>query len=453
MLVLGGAAYGASIDHIQNYTPEYNANPAQQGAINAGTSAYYNPAGLMHIENGTYFQVGAQAAMGKEEMKYDGETYDSDLMDVIPNISFVHKNDNRAWYWTFGGLAGGGELEYKDGVAGVAVIESVIGGSKLPKDVPLIGKDGKPVIGPDGKPIIIPKGTPLAPNAEITDQYAEGSNKYIQSTLGRAWFLTEKLSVSAAGRVVYGSRELKGSLSGNTGDAGVLPGMGVNEVNADIDSERTAWGYGGVFGLNYRATEKLNLGMRYDTRVNMNFEADAKENKADLKVFQLGFSDVYGQYADGVKSRRDLPAILAVGASYRVTDRWTTFAGGNYYFNKDAKMDDDYTHGEYDNGWEVALGSEYWLNSKVAWMLGANYAVTGADEETYSDIEYALDSFMLGTGIKYRQDENTEWVVSVSHYWYDSADGTHYSKEYQMDNARYDKQITAVGVSLTKRFN
>ncbi len=438
MLVLGGAAYGASIDHIQNYTPEYNANPAQQGAINAGTSAYYNPAGLMHIKNGSYFQVGAQAAIGVEEMKYDGETYDSDLMDIIPNISFVHKNDNRAWYWTFGGMAGGGELEYKDGVAGVALIENqlkpaagllaykkAIAGGATPQQAAAIAKAA-------------------SDSTNVTEQYAEGSNKYIQSTLGRAWFLTEKLSMSAAGRVVYGSRELKGDIKGE---------LAGSPLHANIDSERTAWGYGGVFGLNYKATDKLNLGMRYDTKINMNFEADADETKVPIPgVGELGFSSIYGQYADGVKSRRDLPAILALGASYRVTDRWTTFAGGNYYFNKDAKMDDDYTHGEYDNGWEVSLGSEYWLNAKVAWMLGANYAVTGADEETYSDIEYALDSFMLGTGIKYRQDENTEWVVAVSHYWYDSADGTHYSKEYGMDNARYNKEITAVGVSLTKRF-
>jgi len=468
MLTISGTVFGASIDHIQNYTPEYNANPAQQGAINAGTSAYYNPAGLMHIENGSYFQVGAQAAIGTEEMKYDGETYDTDLMDIVPNISFVHKNDERAWYWTLGGLAGGGSLEYQNGVAGVAVIEDKLkpagAAAGAATATAIIAKNAYengfgPIPGgelavvaalkdPNNQKLIVAAGKKAAEGTKVTDQYAEGSNHYIQSTLGRAWFLTEKLSVSAAGRMVYGSRELKGSIKGE---------LAGSPLEADIDSERTAWGYGGVFGLNYRATERLNLGMRYDTRVNMNFEAETSEKQVEIKLpemnpIKIGFSSVYGQYADGVKSRRDLPAILALGASYRVTDKWTTFAGGNYYFNKDAKIDREYTNGEYDNGWEISLGSEYWINSKVAWMLGANYAVTGADEETYSDIEYALDSFMLGTGIKYRQDENTEWVVSVSHYWYDSADGTHYSKEYGMDNARYDKQITAVGVSLTKRF-
>ncbi len=436
MLALSGAGYGASIDHIQNYTPEYNANPAQQGAINAGTSAYYNPAGLVHIENGTYIQVGAQMAIGKEEMKYQGETYDSDLGDVVPNISIIRKSGDSAWYWTFGGLAGGGSLEYKDGVPGVIGLEKGINDAFEENRIPA--------------------------KANITKQYAEGSNQYIQSTLGRAWLVTDKLSLSAAGRVVYGSRELKGDVSGEISRPGITGEKVIGKLDGSIDSERTAWGYGGIFGLNYQATEKLNIGMRYDTRVRMNFKADTDE-RVDWRydgllgsdsgsIHDVGFSSVYGQYRDGVKSRRDLPAILALGASYKVTDRWTTFIGGNYYFNKDAKLDEDYTEGEYDNGWEISVGSEYWINQKVAWLLGANYAVTGADEETYSDIEYAIDSFMLGTGIKYRQNETTEWVASVAHYWYEETEGTHLGEKYNTENVRYNKSITAVGVSLTKRF-
>lgn len=422
LLVASMNVMGASIDHIQNYTPEYNANPAQQGAINPGTSQYYNPAGLMQIENGRYFQIGAQLATGKEEMKYQGSDYSADLMDVVPNMSFIDKNDERAVYWTIGGLAGGGELKYDDGVPGIAVMEPIIG------------------------------SLPGINSAKLTENYAEGSNAYIQSTLGRAWFVTDKLSMSAAGRVVYGSRTLKGNFAGDI--KGPLTGGKTASVDGDIDSERTAWGFGGVFGLNYKATERLNLAMRYDTRVQMQFEADASENKANLGALgELGFSDFFPQYADGNKSRRDLPAILALGASYKVTDDWTTFVGGNYYFNKDAKMDRDYTHGHYDNGYEVSLGSEYWINKKVAWLLGANYAVTGADEATYSDIEYALDSFMLGTGIKYKQNETTTWVASVNHYWYDSTDGTYYSDKYgDANKVRYGKEITAFGVSLTKKF-
>ncbi len=428
LLGLSGVAYGASIDHIQNYTPEYNANPAQQGAVNPGTSQYYNPAGLMQIENGRYFQIGAQLATGREEMKYRGDTYDADLMDIIPNISYSDKNDRRAWYWTLGGIAGGGYLEYDNGVPGLEMVAPIM------------------------------ESVPGVKDAQLTENSDEGGNHYIQTTLGRAWFITEKVSVSAAGRVVYGERTLKTKFAG---DLTSVTGR-TQHLEGSIDSERTAWGYGGVFGLNYRATENLNIGMRYDTKINMNFEADADEETADIRLpgpgnitLPLGVSTFFPQYGDGNRSRRDLPAILALGASYRVTDVWTVFAGGNYYFNKDAKLDDDYTHGKYDNGWEVSLGSEYLITSKVAWMTGANYAVTGADEDTYSDIEFALDSFMLGTGLKYRENDTTTWVVSVSHYWYSAADGTDYSDTPALgeeDTVRYNKEVTAFGVSLTKRF-
>lgn len=70
--VLGTGAYAASIDHIQTYTPEYLGNQAQNGMIN-NVSVYYNPAGLMQLERGTYFHAGMQIAFGTEEMKYKGK--------------------------------------------------------------------------------------------------------------------------------------------------------------------------------------------------------------------------------------------------------------------------------------------------------------------------------------------------------------------------------------------
>ena len=115
--------------------------------------------------------------------------------------------------------------------------------------------------------------------------------------------------------------------------------------------DRTAWGLGAQIGLNYKATDRLNLAMRYDSRVKLNFKASGNEMRLfelkdnprkpgfPLDLGDVDFSDFYPEYKLGTKTRRDLPAILALGASYKVTDRWTTAISGNYYFNKDAKMD------------------------------------------------------------------------------------------------------------------
>ncbi|MDH6459089.1 long-chain fatty acid transport protein [Fusobacterium sp. PH5-7] len=427
--VLGTGAYAASIDHIQTYTPEYLGNQAQNGMIN-NVSVYYNPAGLMQLERGTYFHAGMQIAFGTEEMKYKGKKYEADLFQPIPNFSLYSVRDERAIFWTFGALGGGGDLEYKDGVAGIAVVPDIL--------------------------------ARFGVTAEDIGSSAEGTNMYIQNTLGKAWMINDKLSMSIAARAVLGMRNLKGDLNVGYGSGGKL--------HADIDSERTAWGFGGQIGFNYKATDRLNLALRYDTRVKMNFKASGSEKKADLSMLtlgELGFSDFYPEYEPGVKYRRDLPALLAAGASYKVTDRWTMALSGNYYFNKDAKMDktkgsaileklgSKHFDPEYDNGWEIAIGTEYKLTDKWTWIGSVNYADTGAKKNSYDDIEYALNSIMVGTGLKYKPNDTMEWVATVTHFFYDGKTGNYedkYSTYPKVTEQKYDKSISAVGLGFTKKF-
>ncbi len=445
--VLSSATYAASIDHIQTYTPEYLGNQAQNGMINKA-SAYYNPAGLVHLENGTYVQLGGQLALGHEKMTYGGKEYKAQLVQPIPNFALYKVEDDSALYWTFGALGGGGDLKYKDGVAGTAVIPDILNGifAHNPKSIDL---------------------TKIGLNTDRSK--VEGSNLYIQNTFGKVFKVDEKLSISVAGRAIYGSRTLKGDIyvDSKLGQLG----------SAHMDSKRTAWGFGGQLGLNYKASDRLNLAMRYDTRIKLNFKAHGSEEGLNSKnsmlgfLNGLGFGTFYPEYSIGTKSRRDLPAILAAGMSYRVTDDWTVALSGNYYFNKDAKMDSGVKkgssklsklgvkeiHPEYDNGWELALGTEYRLSPKWAVLGSINYADTGAKVTSYDDVEYGLNSVMLGTGLKYNPDETTEWVFTVAHFIYDSQDG-HYNQKYSnpkfkdVKNPEYSKSITAMGVSYTKRF-
>ena len=366
-------------------------------------------------------------------MDYNDKNYDADLLQYIPTFALYSVRDERAIFWTFGALGGGGDLEYKDGVAGTAVVPDILNS--------------------------------LTHSSQFKDlgSSAEGKSLYGQTTLGRAWMINDKLSMSIAGRAVLGLKKLKGNIdvAGST-----------HPIHADIDSERTAWGFGGQIGFNYKATDKLNLAMRYDSRVKLNFKASGHENAADINLGggsmgEVHFSDFYPEFKPGTKTRRDLPAILALGGSYQVTDRWTIALSGNYYFNKDAKMDSKVgkvtlgpieikgLEAEYDNGWEIALGTEYKLNNKWTLLGSINYADTGAKVSSYDDVEYALNSITLGTGLKYKPTEYDEWVFTVCHFFYDSEKG-HYNEKYAnyptVKNPEYDKSITAFGVAYTKKF-
>lgn len=457
--LLSTSAYAASIDHIQTYTPEYLGNQSQNGMINK-SSVYYNPAGLVHLDNGTYFHIGAQLAVGHEKMDYNGKEYKADLLQYIPTLALYSVRDERTIFWTFGGLGGGGDLEYKDGVAGTAVVPDILNG----------------IVG--GLKIKNPALGNMIGDLHFTDNgsSAEGKSLYGQTTIGRAWKVNDKLSISVAGRAVLGMKKLKGDINVKSSNPNLI-----KDLHANMDSDRTAWGLGAQIGLNYKATDRLNLAMRYDSRVKLNFKANGNEEKAKLQttlfekpLAEIGFSGFYPEYADGNKTRRDLPAILALGASYKVTDRWTTAISGNYYFNKDAKMDrvagtiaipnplkpgENITslqglEPEYDNGWEIALGNEYKLNEKWTLLGSVNYAHTGAKVSSYDDIEFALNSVTVGAGLKYAPTDCDEWVFTMCHFFYDQESG-HYDKKYAkygIANPEYDKNITAFGLAYTKKF-
>ncbi|WP_294095185.1 outer membrane protein transport protein [uncultured Cetobacterium sp.] len=390
---LSVSTMGASIDHIQNYSAEYGGNPAQQGAINVGSTVYFNPAGLMRLENGTYFVGGLQYAFGDQNMSQDGRDFSTNLASPIPNFALYKKTDDGAYFWTVGGVGGGATLEYKDSIP-----------------LPNLGN--------------------LNFNDILKNTNVKGSNMYAQTTLGKAYNLTDKWSASVALRGVYGKRTLEAKTT-----------LGQNDVS--IDSERTAVGFGGQLGLNYTPNDKLNIGFRYDTKVNLDFETESKINDKTNMVSNA-LLDIYPVYADGRKTRRDLPALAALGASYKVTDQWTTFIGGNYYFNESATMDRvEKMNVDYDNGWEISVGSEYWFTNQFAWLVGFNYADTGAPDKSFAATEYALDSTMIGTGVKYRPNETMEWTVAFNHYFYDTR---------TVENIKYEKEISSVGINFVKKF-
>ena len=474
--ILSSGLYGASIDHIQTYSPDYLANQAQTGMIDE-VSPYYNPAGLSRLDKGKYVHLGLQFANGHEKMSYKGKEHKAHLTQLIPNVSLTSVDDNGAYFFTFGGLAGGGKLEY-DGVSGIDVL------SDLAQFQPLGVYD---------------KGSTLT-----------GKNLYEQATLGRAFTVNDQLSISVAGRIVHGSRKLSGTLNIGTNPStaykqakvqqvtqevskavdAATQGSGLsaaqiaaikqqkttqaltllqtkmnalqqNGLSGDMDSKREAWGYGFQIGVNYKVNDKLNLAARYDSRIKMNFKAKGSENQlqtTDVIGSNIGLSTFYPQYAINSKIRRDLPAILSVGASYKVTDNYLVSTSANYYFNRHAKMDRVTTFGghehgrDYKNGWEIALGNEYKLNDKFTVIGSVNYARTGAKNSSFNDTEYALNSVTLGAGLRYKYDDTLSITGSVAHFIYDKEDGNFKEKYKVNDNQKYHKEITAFGLSVTKKF-
>lgn len=411
-VVLSANAMGGSIDYLSQQDAEYLAHPAMVGKIGV-SGAYYNPAGTVWLEDGTYIQINNQTHLKEYSMEHGDYKFKSDKPSpVVPSLQIVKKKGDTAFFFHAGAIAGGGSVAYSGGIATFPKI-----GDKFP---------GRGFI--DGSTI-------------------HGKSYYVAFQGGIATKFNEAWSGAVGLRLVDAERKFKGEGNFET----ILSPTG--KVKFDIDSERTAFGVAGIFGLNYHPNDRFNLGMRYETETKLDF--DNKESN-----LKNGFNSSAGplgnffynyiskdaaikQWMSEGSGKRNLPAMAAIGASYRATDRLTLLASGNYYFIKEAS-DDLGNFNHYDNGYEVAVGLDYQLNEKWILMTGYQYTDTGANEKTYTDTDYVLDANMYSAGVKYKYSSQLELMATYSY--------VDYINDKNIENIRYSKHVDAFGLGLIYKF-
>lgn len=431
--------FAGSIDYLAQQDAEYFAHPSMIGKIGV-SGAYYNPAGTVFLEDGLYIQLNSQTLFKNYEMKtkedFGGLSHKSDLPSgFVPSLQMVKKEGDRAYFLHAGAAAGGGTVKYKNGISAFEVIGKTIENS-----------------------FNFPGGMPIGNNAVVDylgGSTVKGSSLYINTTFGMAQKLDPKFSIAGGVRLIYATRELDGKAHYTLypGDK-VLPVAG--DINVDIESERTAFGVGGVFGFDYKPTEKLNIAFKYETEVELDFDADGKiKTTSSNQYFNAG--GITGSINDKLSAhpviaewleddRRNLPAMMALGVSYDLTDKITLLTSGNYYFIKDANRSGCYDN--YDNGYEISVGIDYKLNEKWTLMAGYQYTDTGANKHTYKDTDYALDANMYGVGVKYTPNETKEFIVSYAYV--DYKDGT--AKTDGVETATFKKEVNAIGLAAIFKF-
>lgn len=443
-LLASANAFAGSIDYLAQQDAEYFAHPAMIGKVGV-SGAYYNPAGTVFLEDGLYVQLNSQTLFKTYEMDTkiaEKLSHESDHPSAfVPSIQIVKKEGDRSYFLHAGAAAGGGAVKYENGISAFEVIGQ-------------------------GIEDIFEKGNPYSEQLDLVKYLGgstvNGSSYYINTTFGMAQKINSKFSIAGGLRFMYAMRELNGTASYNLDLTGKQLDKDKKEnIRVDIDSERTGWGVGGVIGFHYQPTEKLNIGFKYETEVELNLNADG-----DLKTTKTGtiseddFKDkgiinkidqnleAHPVIAEWLEDdRRNLPAMMALGISYELTDRITLLTSGNYYFIKDANRNGCYDN--YDNGYEISVGVDYKLNDKWTLMAGYQYTDTGANENTYKDTDYALDADMYGVGVKYTPDETKEFIVSYAYV--DYKNGTAVNEKGQ-ETTTFKKEVNAIGLSAAFKF-
>jgi long-chain fatty acid transport protein len=329
----------AQMDNLTNLSVEWMRMPARNAASDSTDLVVYNPAALVRLSEGFHLNLGNQSLLRKPRHSYDlqlgaGErSFTQDGIDAfLPNFYAAYTKGN---WGVYGGLyiSGGG-----------AVADYPLG--SLTTDLITLMVQMSPVLDETGQPTgMFTKD--LYPGAK--GQFLKASSYYLTATLGGAYALNETFSIS------FGLRYLNAVNKTKTGLTLTDSPLDLPEQTLLLDSQDKANGVGAVLGVHFIASPKLDLAAHYESKIKLDFTTTV--NQDDIGLAQ-----------DGAKSRRDLPAVLYLGAGYRWNEKLQMLVDFNYYFQSRADWGETEVDG-VKKTWAGAAGDCYAAGIGLSYRL------------------------------------------------------------------------------------
>jgi len=373
-VLAGAAAFADGVENKTNMNPGYLRNPSRNAEAKRPEAVFYNIAGTGFLEDGLYFDTGNQFVFKKYTNSFpkgaiplypNGKDFsDKTAVWLYPNADIVYKHGPFAVFGNFGIYAGGGKLSYKDGTTATA--------AALATHFP----------------------------SSARNHSVELSSMTYGEQVGFTYCLKNFISFSGALRLLQATQ----SMELKSDDATFV---GVNHGNK-ISYDASAFGVGGVFGINVRPFPALTLSTQFQLHSDMKYEV---KNAKGMLGSNLGI-------VDGETFHTDLPAALNMGAGYQVLKPLYVSASFNYYFNSFAQLNSVLDKSDYSDSWELAAGADYDINDKVTASLGLSYGNRGIKKTVNNTFNPVLDSLVIGTGVEYRPIDNLTLTLGLMYIQY-----------------------------------
>ena len=361
MLVFNSNRVVAQMDNLANMSAEWIRMNNRNAALDAADIVNYNPAGLVYLKPGLHFNLSNQTLFRHPKHSYDlglgdgPQSFEQDGLDAfLPMFyaAFVKGN------WAIGSgvyISGGGAtVDYPDGSISTDLMTKQI----------------------------VYQQTGMLPSMlyDSNEQSLKASSYYLTVPLLFSYKINRVFSASFGARYIRGINNTQASLFLSDSP------ISAPDIALGIDYDASANGVGAVLGVNIAPSERLNIAAHYESRVKLDFENDVKV-------------DDTGLFTDGAKNRRDLPAALSTGISYRISERLRTEVNYNYYFQTDADWGttsyastDEVIEAETSelagNCYTLGAGFAYDMSEKTQLSLGCSYTHFGYDNDEDKALYY-----------------------------------------------------------------
>ncbi|MCZ4695459.1 transporter [Ancylomarina euxinus] len=240
---------------------------------------------------------------------------------------------------------------------------------------------------------------------------------YIQPTV--SYQVNDWMSVGAGLNIVYGDFKLNKAFPILPNPT--LPPSATNPIIADGGAELSGntIKYGYNLGVFLQPTEKLNIGISYRSKVDI--ELDDSEGEGTFSFpSTVPPALVAGYKAGGVTdgtftATLPLPASLNVGFAYQIDEKWLVSADVNFvewsvyknleFVSKDAAALNSLNKRDWDNSMTYRIGAQYSANEKLDLRAGFYYDETPTNDKFYAPETPGADKIGITGGFSYLLNE------------------------------------------------
>ena len=510
MLTVSTPATAGGILTNTNQSIDFLRNPARDAAIGLD-GVYSNPAGVAFLPEGFHLGFNWQYAHQTRTItstnpvfalgrKNDGQSTKifEGVADApfIPSLQAAYNKGNWSLQFNFSVPGGGGSCEFADGLGS---FESVVGNiahqlAGLDQIATALGQPAPGVSGYD------------------MDGYMQGRNYYFGFQLGAAYKITPDLSVYGGLRALYGTATYKAKISniqvktaGGYVDFGsflqsatAMVDGGITYVNnsleqvnagmaqyeaagatalpeyqqlaamktqlegsaATLDATNTSlnqlqkysegvnllcnqssFGIAPVIGVDYRVGP-FNFAAKYEFKTQIHMKNESTVNKASE-------IPAVNKFRDGEKIDEDIPAQLAVGAMWNITDAIRLNLGYHHFYDKNVKWYNN-TQDLLDGGTnEYLAGAEWDVTNKLTISAGGQATRYQLTDAYMNDMSFVVNSVSFGFGFNYKASDHVTLKAAYFQTNYEDYERITSQQPLISDNFTRTNRVLGIGCELS----
>ena len=395
-------------------------------------ATFSNPAGLAWGHEGWELSLNFQKPWQHRDIKLGETTYEGKASaPIVPALFATYKKNRIAISAMIGIVGSGGFVEYKQGVP---MYNMLLGGM-------------------------------LAANGITPDQYKLNSEmKGKQYIYGGQVNFTYKISDCFAAAVGLRANYYDGYYRGHV-IAADHPQLGeLAKLLLDVDQK--GWGITPIISLDFHKGP-VTVAARYEFRTKLNpknetnvldaglgtnliaamMAADPAGAQAKLQALAAQLGNYTAPFADGARTRYDMPALLSLAVGYEFSPKLRATLEYHFFDDKNAKMANDrqkeLKHGTH----EILAGVEYDINEKFTVSCGAQRTDYGLSDGYQQNTSFACDSYSIGLGGAWNVTEkirlNAGYFISL---YSDYKKATSYGEE------TYSRTNNVIGIGIDYKF-